>query len=323
MDPATFSSPEWNALPVADKARQLYEAGKQAAQHGEHDTAHAYFGQSLNLCRGLDDKRGIARALVAQASLVGWVRGDFGFERRQVLAKEALALFREIGDKPGMASALRQLASVAATAEAEHILNQGLALSEEAGDKPGIAAALSHLGNAASAAQDKPRACELLARAVGLYRAMGDKPGLAPALTVQALATDGEEFRKACLEEALTLHRELGNTGAVGRTLTMLAGLVYPDDADPRNEPYLVEALAIERERGNAMAEAQCLKRLAQIARARGNREQADALDAQSAATYTIPEPDPELIAALESGNSDTARERMLALFQSSRQRTS
>ena len=88
MNPA---SPEWNALPPAEKAHSLYALGREAAGQGEHQLANGYFIQSLNLCRGLGDKRGAAYALVAQAGLVGWIPGDFGFERRTPLAEEALA----------------------------------------------------------------------------------------------------------------------------------------------------------------------------------------------------------------------------------------
>src|SRR5207247_7169397 len=99
--------------------------------------------------RELGDKRGLALAL-AFGNGLGWVAL---IERRvaeaRALFAEGVALWRELGDRWGLAEALRSLGAAIRRDEpaaARPIVEAGVALYREVGDPNGLAAALTQLG---------------------------------------------------------------------------------------------------------------------------------------------------------------------------------
>src|SRR5258708_37900411 len=68
-------------------------------------------------------------------------QGDY--DQAEALLQESLALFRELGDKPGMTKSLRILGSLAGARNtyrlARSLVEEALVLSRELGDKKGIA----------------------------------------------------------------------------------------------------------------------------------------------------------------------------------------
>src|SRR5688572_8532970 len=132
------------AARAAHRAKALRGAGELASLQGDRVTAHRLLGESVALWRGLDDKAGLAYALVA----LGAIAPDTAHER--ALYEEALALSQEQDDEWGIAHALIHHA---AAARDRHDYTTASSLGEEAltrlrrvGDRWQIAFGLLHLG---------------------------------------------------------------------------------------------------------------------------------------------------------------------------------
>lgn len=291
---------EFNSLPVREKAKWLYDSGQNVLRKGDHAGAHAYFTQSLNLFRGVKDKGGTARCLVALGKLIGWA-GSNDFQARRPMGEEALSLFREVGDDAGIAGALEMMASIASLEEGATLLLESLKHAEIAGDRTVQASILSHLANRAQRRGEVAQAQEYVQRALQLARKGDDKAALARVLFVASTVVWKDiAVREGGFLEARSLYQELGDEASDDRALEMLASLVYPD-GDARAEPYLIEALQKNRRHGSLPGIARNLMRLAAIEQTRGNLEGAATLEAESRATYVFPEPDPAFVAAIES----------------------
>jgi tetratricopeptide (TPR) repeat protein len=130
-------------------------------QHEDRITARASFTESLALCRTLNDKRGMAKALVHLGD-IAMEQGDLAVTR--AACAEGFIYAHELGDLEGEAWALNGL-GIAAMGEGKFdeavVLNtQSLALSEAYASPPHIiirrywlAASLWHRGDAAEAAR--------------------------------------------------------------------------------------------------------------------------------------------------------------------------
>jgi predicted ATPase/DNA-binding SARP family transcriptional activator/Tfp pilus assembly protein PilF len=160
-----------------------------------------------------------ARVRAAALDAAGWLayyQGDFGQAR--TLQEEALALWRELGDRAGIPTSLNNLGAGAYgqgdAARAVALFEEALALRRGLGDRHGIASSLNNLGVVAVYQGDFGRAVALLEEVLALWRELGDRHNTATALTnLASLAYwQGDIGRaEALLEEALPLARELGD----------------------------------------------------------------------------------------------------------------
>jgi non-specific serine/threonine protein kinase len=150
----------------------------------------------------------------------------------RALHEESLALYREFGDRQGIANALHNLGNLARGQHdfplAARRYEESLALKRELGDRWGIASALGGLGNLAHDQGDYPRARALHEESLSLYRELGDRRGIAMSLqglgNVSSVQGSFHQAR-ALYEESLSLYRELGNKCLIALTLSNLAGL--------------------------------------------------------------------------------------------------
>jgi predicted ATPase/DNA-binding SARP family transcriptional activator len=166
-------------------------------------------------------------AALDAAGRLAYYQGDFG--EAETLHEEALALWRELGDRAGIADSLNHLGAVAYgqgdAARAVALFEEALVLRRELGDRHGIAAWLGNLGIVAFWQGDFGRAVTLHEEVLDLWRVLGDQHNIATALTtLGALAYWQGNVRraKALLEEALALARELGDHGLCAYTVIYL-----------------------------------------------------------------------------------------------------
>ena len=142
-----------------------------------------------------------AKALSAAATLAGF-QGDY--ERTEALCKESLSLYRELGDRRGIAFALYQLGSVSA--------NRG----------------------------DLPAAHQRSEEALALRRELGNKQDIASSLinVASEVSVQGEYKRgRALFQESLALFRELGNIRGIALSLLGLAEVLFASQSDLRQYP--------------------------------------------------------------------------------------
>jgi predicted ATPase/class 3 adenylate cyclase len=214
-------------------------------------------------------------------------QGDYAAARSWL--EESLTIWREIGDKRGVATLLNNLGWVGwhqgDYTAARTLSEEALALHRDIGDARGIALALNNLGWVATSQGDYPRACSLHQESLGLRRGLGDKRGIAFAMTnlAEAVHQQGDYGRaRMLLEEALTHLREVGDKQLIANAGRVRAQAAHDQCDDQRATVLLEETLALAREIGNEFIVAFVLCLLGSVALRRGDHTQALALMAES-----------------------------------------
>jgi tetratricopeptide (TPR) repeat protein len=223
-----------------------------------------------------------AKAL-SGAGALAHAQGDY--RRAMALHEEALALFRELGDKMGIALSLHELGDVArrhgdyGRAAAWH--EESLALLRDLGENNWIGWALVSLGVIAFEQGDQERAAALAEEALALFRALGDNNGIAWALIgVGQVAHQRGDARRATalFAESLALFRGVGHKVGIGFALNDL-GLATREQGDyERAAGLLEESVALFRELGNTRLGLEVRANLALVRHEQGDDERAGAL---------------------------------------------
>ena len=144
---------------------------------GEYARARAWLEQTLAMQRELGNKRGIAWSLFHLAWMRFLSASDIISARS--LLTEAEALFKEIGDRWGIAESCQLLGQLTLqqgdVGRAYTLLEQSLTLFRELDYRRGIARVLSHLGDVAAVQQNWARARPLYEASLTEAQEAGDK----------------------------------------------------------------------------------------------------------------------------------------------------
>jgi predicted ATPase/class 3 adenylate cyclase len=174
-----------------------------------------------------------ARAEDAAGSLSYWQANAADAERHY---REALAISRELGDRPGIAQATYDLAFVpiilgTGFEESERLLQEAIEIYEELGDVTGAARAKGDMGLFLMMQGDHRAALPLLEESLALTRERGDLFGLADDLLrvaeVHRILGNHDEARRGHLE-ALDIMERANAPGGIAAVLQMMASV----DAD-------------------------------------------------------------------------------------------
>jgi non-specific serine/threonine protein kinase len=156
-----------------------------------------------------------AKAL-SGGGFLAWMQGDQQTARSKL--EESVALWREVGDRQGLAQALRFLSgsfeSQGDYAAARPLAEESVELFREGEDTFGLGITLSRLGITALAQGDHAAARAALEEGVAICREIGDDWALALALRnlgIGALREGDLEEAVARLAESLKVLRETGN----------------------------------------------------------------------------------------------------------------
>jgi predicted ATPase/DNA-binding CsgD family transcriptional regulator len=242
--------------------------------------------------QSIGDVKEMALRLVGALSWFWWARGhltegrDF-LERTLAVSEDVEA--SSIGAKALFAAA--NMAFVQSDYKRAVALCEGsLALYRELGDKRGIALSLYPLGNVAWSRGNMPLARTLKEEALALHRELGDMGYVALSLFSLGLldASQGEYARaRALFEEGLAIDRKLQNKRGVAHTLSQLAQLLFVTQADPATiKPLIEESLARAQEVGfkEGIAAYYCVS--GQMALSQGDLVAAHSLAEKGAALY-------------------------------------
>jgi predicted ATPase/DNA-binding SARP family transcriptional activator len=160
---------------------------------------------------------------------------------------------------------------------------ESLAIYRELGDRHGIANSLGGLGLVVRGQGDYATACRLFEEALAINRALGDQVLQAANLHwlgYMAVAEGDYAGAKTFFEEALAIDQETGHRGRASfRALGELA-LTQGDYAAARQ--IFEAALSAARELKDKLDSARCLKGLGDVASGQGDCETAQALYAES-----------------------------------------
>ena len=215
-----------------------------------------------------------ARLLVADARVAEcWANRNLGQPNEAAHAcQDARDLYREAGDRLGVATALNNLASVrfdqGDLAGAKALYDETLATYREIGDKGSIALALNNLAVILRSQGDLQAARGLYEEALAACQETGNRLGEASALNNIGglLSTQGDlDGAKERLERALALRREMADQSGAAYALHNLASVFRKrGDLDQARKGY-DEALAIRRQIGQKIGEVVSLNGLAKV----------------------------------------------------------
>ena len=254
---------------------------------GHYTDAISASTRALEAARRAGDRASEAYALNA----LGIIE-RLGSDRQAVAyLRQALALFREIGDQFGIACSLTIMGSCdwrqGRYRQAARHRRQALVLFREIGDAPGEAQVLLGLGLAEAQQGHYPAAADHFRQAHACYTELGDQHGRAHALGNLGLI-DGQLGRypeaAARLQQALALFLEVKDRNGTAGMLTGLGRLACHLGRYAEAARHHRQALALVRETGKRTGEAQALNGLGEVLLAIGQPGEARAQHAMAAA---------------------------------------
>lgn len=228
-----------------------------------------------------------AKAL-ATAAMLANIQGDS--DRSEELARESLALCRQIADARGIANALYLLGQVCWLrgdfSQARSYLEEALAIFRQEGDEASAAYTLFSLAGLATIQGAYARAPMLFEECLTLFTKMGNKRGMALAHLQLAEALfvsqgDGETLRSR-LEKGFLLCREVGDRDCIACYYSLSGQLDLGQGVLRGAQAQLEESLALYRELGDRQRIAQTLTALARAVGAQGDYTKARALYEES-----------------------------------------
>ena len=291
---------------------------------GDHPTAHARAQESAALFREIDDKAGLAEALLLVGQTLRW-QGDAAQGRQRM--QEALVLFREVGDRWSTAMALYRLGADLSDFSRDPagplMLEESAAILEELGDKfvsvnvhisTGLVA--FWLGKYAGARAGFQRALELA-------REIGDPWGAADALTNIGCVerVQGEYARaESHFQQALKIYVDWGRGGWCADPLCALAENALAQGDLTTARARLGEAMKYAETSGNSWLKVLVDYFRGLLAYYEGDMEQACALLDATAVLARASEYKPDLARTLVSlgralgAKGDSAKARLSAV---------
>ncbi|HET9589239.1 MAG TPA: tetratricopeptide repeat protein [Anaerolineales bacterium] len=261
------------------RGKALNAAGTLMIMHGNADRARQISEESLALHQklGSPGKRGVAYALWNLAQGASYHED---LEQARDLTEKSLALFREVGDKFGVAQCLDHLGSYSLIkgdfVQAKKIWEEDLALRRELGDKDGVAWSLSLLGNLALWQGDYEQAMTLYTGSQEAFREIGNKWAVSTALSGMGsvmLAQGQFEQAAKLYEEALAFGRDMGDQNTIAVRRYDMARVAWSRGDYEQAAKMYEETLTIVRKLDNKGAIAGTLYDLGSVAWVQGNLE--------------------------------------------------
>ncbi len=213
--------------------------------------------------------------------------------RARSLLEESVALYRELGDKPGLAPALRSLAVemyAQGDSAAGPLIEEGVMLAREVEDTWTLAHLLCDLGALLQDRLNWVGARAQYEESVALFRELGDKQGLARSLDWLAFFMWENDLvqdlvqAEALLKESLILARDLGDQLRIGSVLRQLGFIATEQGNLVQAEALLKESLTVGQEIGHKRSVGAALFGLARLSLLRGDLAQAAVLARESLA---------------------------------------
>ena len=212
-------------------------------------------------------------------------RGVGDFDAAQANLERSVTLARHLGDRRGLALALRELGNVADDRgdwETERrYYEESLALFRELDDRAGLAGTLHNLGNLEHGLGDFARARRYYEEALSIKKRMGNRTTEALSLNgLGAVASDQGDFETArrCHEQSLAIQRETGEKEGIAFSVGELGALATRRGDFAQARALLAESLTILVELCDTRDIARGLERFAELALAEGRPRHAMAL---------------------------------------------
>jgi predicted ATPase/class 3 adenylate cyclase/DNA-binding CsgD family transcriptional regulator len=242
--------------------------------------------------RALAGHEGATKAVQAKAlgtaARLALNQGDT--DRAEVLCKESLSLWQELGDTTGIALSLQRLAIVAwirnNAVAARSLTEEALARWKEVGDVPHLAEAHAWLAYMAGQQGEYTRALALYEESLSHYRELESKIDtidLLGELTELLYLSQSDSARvRSLLDEVLALVREVGDKMGIAHGQRFEAQLALSQGDTTTARSRIEEALSLFKEIGNREGMALSHALLARIEAGQGNHAAARAFYEES-----------------------------------------
>jgi predicted ATPase/DNA-binding XRE family transcriptional regulator len=257
------------------RGKALNVSGIQMTMFFDYGKATLRLEESLSLFQrlGSGGKQGMAYALMRLGSLS---------TRDRSLSEQSLTLFREVGDKFGIAECLMMLAGQATSDNNYNRLKllaeDQLALRREIGDKDGIASALGDLGELALWQDDYQFSIILHEESLTCFREVGDKWATSFILSVYGsvfLWQGDYEQAAQKYEDALAFAQALSDRSFIAYNSFSLGTIAWLKGDYPRATQMIHDSVEVFRDVGQRWLGASGLHTLGDIALAQGDNEKA------------------------------------------------
>lgn len=272
---------------------QAQRGGEQSKQQAERGlrfcTALSWFwsirgyireGQDL-LEQALALREGVSAPVRARASYTAAELAFFldDLRRTEELGSESLNLFRELGDKAGMADALFLLGS-SAWAGGQYTLARPQAeaaasLYQEMGEQWKRGRCLTQLARISTLQGEYEQAQGLLEQSLALYRSLGDKERLGWVLYLLArllfLSKRDIAAASSLAEQSLMVLQEIDNPWSRAYSLVLLGQLSLQQDDQAQARDLFEESRSSFKEVGDNVGMADALLGLASVATMQGD----------------------------------------------------
>ena len=248
-----------------------------------------YVAEGLALLeRALSNRQGVAPSILAQAlhgaAMLALVEDDNA--RAEGFLRECQLLFRESGDRAGMANILQLQGNLALVRSsyklARRMLEEALAMYQELGDGLSVTATREALAQVAITQGDYSKAQSLLEKNIASYFARDEQYRVAYPLFLLArmlfLSQWDRVEARARAEESLALFRAVGNKRFIAYTLSLLGQIVLIEERDAGNASSMVEeSIAIFKSIADRFGTAEARIALARVQSFEGKHEAARA----------------------------------------------
>lgn len=204
------------AAPTAIRAKALYDVGLLSFRQRDQAASRAQNEESLEISRKLQDKAGIATALIG---LSRCALRDLDYAAVRKYAEEAAQIRRDLGDKRGQGTAMHMLAAIARMQgqydRAVELYTFNLDINRDAGSQTGVAEEMFNLGYVRLRQGKMQDAQRLFTDSLAQYRELQDEAGVAYTLTgFAAIAVERRQPTRAArlYGAALAILDGLGTT---------------------------------------------------------------------------------------------------------------
>ncbi|MBD2201285.1 CHAT domain-containing protein [Calothrix sp. FACHB-1219] len=230
-----------------------------------------------------------ANAQKAEADRL-YQQGDRQIQTSQYTAalqsfQQALAIYRQLKDRPGEALSLNYIAIVQRTLgdyiQALEFYKQALDIFRELGDRLNEGTALNNIGKVYEGLGQYPQALDFYQQALAIRKQVGDRSGEAFTLAdLGSIYTSLGQYPQVLgyLQQSLDIFRKIGDRKQEALILNSI-GLYYRTiDQYTQAVEYYQQALAIFKQLGNRRGEATCLNNIGDFRRNQGEYSQAQEL---------------------------------------------
>jgi len=265
------------ARPLFESA--LYLVQQSLARDPEMNTAPLTASSPLELLYG--NLAHVEAALLKAMAQQEWAVGEYA--QAYIYAEQALARFRQVGDRRGEGLTLNMLGAIISAqgnmARAMDCFEASLKLRRVVGDRQGEGLTLVNLGAIALRLGDCDQARAFNQEALQICHEIGDRRGEAVAvhnLGLWAMKVGAYETARGWLEEGLRIRRKISERrGEIG-SLQALTMLSYVLDDDENAQAYGRRAVQVAQEIGEPHSQAFSLIALGRACLSAGALEEAE-----------------------------------------------